>query len=183
MLSPVHQRQLKKDLDVWRQNNVQESTLEFARHIQTQLDHYKNKLEILQRNQDKNDADVENAIQNAKDQIQLFQELLAPLNLNSVTARQVYAPSCIGLLIRWPWFDLLTDWLRELVYVNRKGDPVSLEKELTRLIFEIPEMPPGKAELAFRVGRLTLYYSRPRLNSFPSVFNVRSCVHTVDFVD
>ena len=69
---------------------------------------------------DTTDKDLEKAIVDTKDQIVLFQDLLAPLTRSMISScEHIYAPRCIGILSRWPWLNTLTDWLRELIFISR----------------------------------------------------------------
>ncbi|KAI8826732.1 AEX-3 domain-containing protein [Fimicolochytrium jonesii] len=120
-----------------------------------------------------------NTLQDVEEKVKLYRDLLAPLTSLLVDVENVYVPRSIGVLSHWPWHDFLKDWLCEVVRVMR-GDYdecpqnkviAPLERFVINLIHEIPLPPPGKLEISLHVGQLTLYCSRPPVNTISLLKN------------
>ena len=62
--------------------------------------------------------------------IQCLEEIIAPLRSTVlVEAEGLWVPSCVGIIGRWPWFDLFKDWLCLLVDESNVADDVRLPLE------------------------------------------------------
>jgi hypothetical protein len=93
----------------WRSNNLAESDYEFAQHVQTQLAFEKERLLKMKMGIDDIDKEI---IHGAEEAIQCLEELIIPLRQSVlVDTENIYVPTCIGVIGRWPWYDLLKDWL------------------------------------------------------------------------
>lgn len=67
--------------------------------------------------------DVNQMIFDAEEKVALYNDLLLPLKSTiMVDTDQVYEPKCIGLLSHWPWYDLMKDWLCELLRLSIDGE-------------------------------------------------------------
>ena len=59
----------------------------------------------------------------AEEKIDVLEQLLTPLRQSVlVEPDNIYIPTCIGVLSRWPWFDLLKDWLSLLMQAIQTAD-------------------------------------------------------------
>lgn len=163
--------------------------MEFAAHVKRQLETANQKYNRLLQGQKTNPADklLERAVNEALESVHILQQLVTPIRYHSVTdTKKIYLPRyhlintnhkrCIGLLSRWPWFQLLTDWLRELILVRHSDNTIPLERYVIHLIDELPFPPCGKIEMAFPIGNLILHCSRPAVNDFPVMVNVSTLV-------
>jgi hypothetical protein len=97
------------------------SDLEYMQHIQSQL--AANQEIILKAKSGIQDPrfegeDIQEIVAMAEEKVTLFKELLKPMAATIlVDADHVYAPRSIGLISHWPWHDVFTDWIRELLRV------------------------------------------------------------------
>ncbi|KAJ3120452.1 hypothetical protein HK098_004585 [Nowakowskiella sp. JEL0407] len=127
-------------------------------------------------------SEASQLVSDLEEKIQLYKDLLSPIK-NTVLAdpEKVYQPRCIGVLSRWPWHDLLKDWLCEVLRLVR-GDfyeemerngrlVLPLERYITNLLYEVPLPPPGKLEISISIGNLRLFCSRPPVNSISTIQN------------
>jgi hypothetical protein len=109
----------------WKRNNLKESDFEFAKHVQTQLAFEKEsllKLKIAV----PDETDDEKSI--AEEKINMLEELMTPLRDSVFAASEnIYTPTCIGVISRWPWYNLLKDWLclvqREIILADYETFP------------------------------------------------------------
>jgi hypothetical protein len=88
------------------------------------------------------------------------------------------------VLSHWPWYDLLKDWLCRMnqvlcAQVADREIITSIERSGTNyircainLVHEIPLPPPGKLEISIHIEGLTLFCSRPPVNTFSNLKNV-----------
>lgn len=82
-----------------------ETDYEFAQHVQTQLAFEREKLLKIKLNSLEDMRETE-------DNINVLEELLTPLRHSVLVAPEnIYVPTALGVLSRWPWHDLLKDWL------------------------------------------------------------------------
>jgi hypothetical protein len=164
--------QLEKMLSEWRRRNLKESDVEFASHIQTQIACEKERL--LKLNAMSSDENLQEKL-DSKDMIGVLEELLTPLRTHMLMdTESIFVPSCTGVISKWPWYDLLKDWLSLLnSAIQENGfNLFPFERYVINLIEETPLPPPGKLELGISFGSFTLYCSRPPLNSCPLLKNV-----------
>ncbi|KAJ1550088.1 hypothetical protein HK096_008806, partial [Nowakowskiella sp. JEL0078] len=117
-----------------------------------------------------------------EEKVALYKDLLAPMR-NTVFAdpEKIFKPHSIGLLSRWPWYDVMKDWLCEILRLVRgeiddeleKAGKIHLpfERYIINLLHEVPLPPPGKLELCINIGRLNLYCSRPPVNTISTLQN------------
>jgi hypothetical protein len=86
-----------------------ESDLEYATHVQSQLAFEKESLLKMKLSVPDMGKDLE---QTSEEKINVLEELLTPLrNSVLVSAENIYTPTTIGVLSRYPWYDFLKDWL------------------------------------------------------------------------
>jgi hypothetical protein len=111
-----------------------------------------------------------------EEMINILEELIAPLRQNVlVNSDTIYVPSCIGVISKYPWYDLLKDWLVLLNWAVQEAEfDFPLERYVINFMQEIPLPPPGKLEIAIQFSSYTLYCSRPPLNACPLIKNVKS---------
>ncbi len=94
----------------WKTRNLMATDYEFAQHVQTQLANEKENLLRLKVSGSEIDSPIKQSI--AEEKIVVLEELIKPLR-NSVLVEPdtIYTPTCIGVISKWPWYDLLHDWL------------------------------------------------------------------------
>ncbi|KAJ3315495.1 hypothetical protein HDV04_003037 [Boothiomyces sp. JEL0838] len=164
-------KQLDDLITDWRNRNLVESDYEFAQHVQTQLAVQKERLLKLKMGIE--DSSRESAAL-AEENIGLLEELMSPLR-HSVLAQldNIYLPTCIGILSRWPWYDFLKDWLCIMLKNCRDGEfeRFAFERCVINLLYEVPLPPPGKLEVGISIADYVLYIHRPPVNTIPLVKN------------
>ena len=170
-----HGHQLEQDMSEWRKTHMNDSDLEFGKHIKEQLASSQKKLDVLLDSSstgDKTqDVDVQDSILMIQDQITLLSEIIRDIESHLViSSEHVWSPKCIGFLSRWPWYNLYRDILIQLLLLKRNGMP--FEEWVHYLLHKMPVPPPGKLEIAFKMEDLTFLYSRPKLNHYPRLLNV-----------
>jgi hypothetical protein len=149
------------------------SDYEFAQHIQTQIACEKERLLKLKLSAESTKEEE----QNAEEMINMLEELISPLRESVlVDVDNLYLPTCIGVISKWPWYTLLKDWLclLSLAIQESVGDVFPFERYVINLIEETPLPPPGKLEISIPFGSFSLYCSRPPLNTCQLVKNVKS---------
>jgi hypothetical protein len=157
----------------WRSKNLASSDYEFAQHVLRQIAAEREKLLKLKvAGPDSGETpETKSAIEET---ILVLEELLVPLKSTVlVDAENSYEPVCLGVLSKWPWYNLLHDWLCLVVKnLQESGGSFPFERYAVNLVHEIPLPPPGKLELSIPFEHYTLYCSRPPLNSSPVIKNV-----------
>ncbi|KAJ3367898.1 hypothetical protein HDU91_000999 [Kappamyces sp. JEL0680] len=158
----------------WRNANLADSDYEFAQHVQTQLAEAKETLLKMRHGAAEYTPLLTHA---AEEKIDVLEQLLTPLRQSVLMeSENIYIPTCLGVLSRWPWYDLLKDWLSLVVLTiqSTEFDRFPFERCVVNLIREVPLPPPGKLEIAIPFGMYKLYCSRPPINT-PQVFKNYSC--------
>jgi hypothetical protein len=116
-----------------------QSDLDYTQHIQSQLSMNQETL-LKARNGliDISEEELRDFITNCDEKISLYREILKPYANNLlVDIDNVYAPRTIGILSHWPWYDVLSDWLREIVkIVKSEYAPKTKKSILTNLPLE-----------------------------------------------
>ncbi|KAJ3075723.1 hypothetical protein HDU98_007115 [Podochytrium sp. JEL0797] len=179
--------QLEDLVDAWRAENVGAEEMEYLQYLRSQL--AVNQECILRgraerRNGGDGDGGVEadEVLADAEEKVGLFEGLIKEMErIVPVDFDGVYVPRCIGVVGRWPFFDLFADWVKEVVRVMQggyllgdSGDAgwnVPLERMLQNFLFEIPLPPPGRVEVKISVGKHSLFCSRPPVNSIQVLQN------------
>ncbi len=164
-----------------------QSELEYAQHVQSQLAHFREVLVRAKYRRTERESEAEgdavvDMMEDAQEKIHLYEHLLEPLRHSLLLDVEcVYAPHVIGVLSRWPCYDLLKDWLCKILLLTKgsgldEGEelvPVlPLERYLVHFIEEMPLIPPGKLELCIHLGGSNFYISRPPANSISVMKNV-----------
>ncbi|KAJ8331147.1 hypothetical protein QVD99_005806 [Batrachochytrium dendrobatidis] len=170
--------QLQSLISEWEENNLAESDIEYVQHVKSQLEFHKEKLRLLQEYvNDSVDLNERRELEAAEEEkVCIYEELLTPLKQTILAnLEHVYVPRCLGLLSHWPWYNILKDWLCELVRMVRNADSlhgyIPLERCIVNIIHEIPLPPPGKLEIVINIGDQQLHCSRPPVNTIPTLKN------------
>jgi hypothetical protein len=73
-------------------------------------------------------------ITTTEEMINLYEEMMMPVKELTVSADDLlYQPVCIGILSRWPWYELLKDWLcRNYQVLKHQYDVKSITCSLER---------------------------------------------------
>lgn len=122
--SPDVLSQLQKSCDEWRASNVSQGDFDYVQHLKTQIENAQKQLEFLKLELERalpvDRESMEDSIHYAEEKIQLFQDLLRPMKTNVlVDTSQIMVPKAIGLLSPWPFYDILSDWLKAMVWTMR----------------------------------------------------------------
>ena len=109
--------EIEEFVQKWREDNLKLSDIELATSSQRQLVHYQEVLLKAKNGAFENEeADPENFIREIEEKIATLQQ---EVNTHKFTlpfnVENLYEPKCIGVLSHWPWYDLLKDWLCELI--------------------------------------------------------------------
>ncbi|KAI8896627.1 AEX-3 domain-containing protein [Globomyces pollinis-pini] len=166
--------QLEDMISKWRANNLVESDYEFAQHVQQQLAFEKEKL--LKINSGMEDSGGE-SVALVEEKIGVLEELIKPMKKSIlVDTDNVFVPTCLGILSRFPFYDLLKDWLSHLMgsIIEAEFERYPFERCVINLIHEIPLPPPGKLEIGISIHNHILYGSRPPINTIPILKNYSS---------
>mmetsp|Transcript_11109 Transcript_11109/g.23836 ORF Transcript_11109/g.23836 Transcript_11109/m.23836 type:complete len:2361 (-) Transcript_11109:1083-8165(-) len=122
------------------------------------------------------DGDEDDAFQNCKEirlaAVQGLEEYFEKFWHQVVESADLYEPRCIVLVSRWPMYTLFETILREILMVVRKKLPlpVPLERGIMHCVSEVPEPPPGKYRVRFKLHEKQKEFfccSRPPLNRLP----------------
>lgn len=127
-------KQLEALILDWRTKNLSESDYEFAQHVQRQLGIEKERLLKMKMGIIASDKD---SIHVTEETIQCLEELIIPLRQTVlVDVEGIYIPTCLGVIGRWPWYDLFKDWLCLLLseVENPNGRRFPLERLFIVLI-------------------------------------------------
>ncbi len=79
-----------------------------------------------------------------------------------------YAPKCICLLSRWPYYSVYREWLYEIYRkaVNFKLT-IPLENYISNFVMEVPLPPPRNIKVKFSIGEKWAMINRPPPSSLP----------------
>jgi hypothetical protein len=163
-------------LEEWRSKNAADTDLKYIQGMQSKLAAEKERLLKLNYSSIKSLQTLDE-IKTAQENVAVYEEMVGPLQLYTVTADQVYIPTCIGISSKWPFYDFFGDWLCRVyqsLEMERGYHDSCIERCVINLIKEVPLPPPGKLELAITIQDLSLYYSRPPPNTIPILKNVSS---------
>ncbi|KAJ3406407.1 hypothetical protein HDU80_011325 [Chytriomyces hyalinus] len=189
--------QFEEMIESWRVDCVATTDLEYLQHIQSQLASNQERMLKLKSGMTQTaPEDLEDMLADAEEKVALFRERLKEMeHVVPIDIEHVYVPRAVGIVSRWAFFDLFSDWLKEMVRVVRPDDSlirngdnfddeererkpqsvrvnIPLERLLVNLIHEIPLPPPGRVEVKISVGRFNLFCSRPAVNSIQALQNV-----------
>ncbi|KAI8801558.1 AEX-3 domain-containing protein [Cladochytrium replicatum] len=181
-LSPAQALEMKEMFQEWRTKALVQADLEYIEHLQSQLAQIQETILHVRHNPRSPPQTTRSAtspasdtVADAEEKVALYTDLLHPMR-DTVLASvdNVYVPRVIGVLSRWPWYDLLRDWLCALIRTLRgekgcagseAGWGIPMERWVVNLVKEVPVPPPGKLELCITVGTARLFCSRPPLNT------------------
>lgn len=79
----------------------------------------------------------------------------------------IYAPKCICVLSRFPFYSIFREWLYELyrkIFFSKLTIPI--EQYIINFVMEVPVPPPRNFKIKFKVGDKWLILSRPPKESF-----------------
>ncbi|KAJ3119716.1 hypothetical protein HK100_000183 [Physocladia obscura] len=202
--------QLEELIEEWRQECIANTDMEYLQYLQSQL--AINQERILKAKSGiftsqpiaepqhhvvgnahtiVTDNDVAEILIEAEEKVNLFRDLLKTMDkVMPIDLENVYVPRCVGLLSRWPFYDVFGDWLKEVVMLvkglNNKnrtvspsgsdysqigGSNIPLERLLINFLYEVPLPPPGRVEVKITIGRYNLFCSRPPVNSIQVLQN------------
>ncbi|KAJ3245110.1 hypothetical protein HDU77_009591, partial [Chytriomyces hyalinus] len=188
--------QFEEMIESWRVDCVATTDLEYLQHIQSQLASNQERMLKLKSGMTQTaPEDLEDMLADAEEKVALFRERLKEMeHVVPIDIEHVYVPRAVGIVSRWAFFDLFSDWLKEMVRVVRPDDSlirngdnfddeererkpqsvrvnIPLERLLVNLIHEIPLPPPGRVEVKISIGRFNLFCSRPAVNSIQALQN------------
>jgi hypothetical protein len=179
-IESVQLAELNQMHDEWKSMQMIDHDYEYVEHIQNNLIHCNDVLQKAKSGEFSSEELAE-IIEDAEEKAKLYNSALGPLKNNVlIDTNLVYVPKCIGVLSRFPWHDLLKDWLCSLIqhqlYPNLGcNQPAPMERSIINLIMEVPLPPPGKLEVCIKTCDNTkLYFSRPPVNCIPVIKNVKS---------
>ncbi|KAI9346188.1 uDENN domain-containing protein, partial [Obelidium mucronatum] len=184
--------QLEELIDEWRQECIANTDMEYLQYLQSQLAMNQEQILKARSNQfpDMDPSDIQELITDAEEKVFLFRELMKAMEkVMPIDLEHVYVPRCIGLISRWPFYDVFGDWLKETVrivkgknateeegeegsQISRTAYNIPLERLLVNFLYEIPLPPPGRVEVKITIGRHNLFCSRPSVNSIQVLQNV-----------
>lgn len=154
----------------WRKIALDPQDLEYLSHLEHQLEKQEEILRELDSEYGRDDrlsisTTYLSERKKAKEKKDLYLDMLKPLRQTLyLELGRVYAPKCIGVLSRWPWYNFLKDWLCETYVISKQlGEklPGVLETLVCHLIRYIPLPPPGRLEISLKMNCKYLYCSRP----------------------
>ncbi|KAJ3226977.1 hypothetical protein HDU81_006988 [Chytriomyces hyalinus] len=188
--------QFEEMIESWRVDCVATTDLEYLQHIQSQLASNQERMLKLKSGMTQTaPEDLEDMLADAEEKVALFRERLKEMeHVVPIDIEHVYVPRAVGIVSRWAFFDLFSDWLKEMVRVVKSDDSlirngdgfddeererkpqavrvnIPLERLLVNLIHEIPLPPPGRVEVKISIGRFNLFCSRPAVNSIQALQN------------
>ncbi|ORY28412.1 DENN-domain-containing protein [Rhizoclosmatium globosum] len=188
--------QLEEIIDEWRQECIATTDLEYLQYLQSQLADNQERILKVNSNQfpDISLDEREDIRSDAEEKCALYRELIQGMEkVMPVDMENVYVPRCVGLVGRWPFYDVFGDWLKAVVRIvkgveNENGGNggsgsldeilgagnklnIPLERLLTNFLYEVPLPPPGRVEVKITVGRYNLFCSRPPVNSIQALQN------------
>ncbi|KAI8800345.1 hypothetical protein BJ742DRAFT_86266 [Cladochytrium replicatum] len=192
--SPAQASEIDEMFLEWRTKALVQADLEYIQHLQSQLAQIQETILHARQNPRSPPQTPRSAtspapdtVADAEEKVALYTDLLRPMR-DTVLASvdNVYVPRVIGVLSRWPWYDLLRDWLCALICTLRGekssggaelGLGIPMERWVVNLVREVPVPPPGKLELCIAVGKARLFCSRPPVNTSSLLQNVSVSPH------
>ncbi|GBG34365.1 DENN domain-containing protein 5A [Hondaea fermentalgiana] len=104
--------------------------------------------------------------------VQTLKETFADYSAETLSRWDPYEPKTLALVSPFPFYTLYGAILREILRIVREKDalPVPLERCLQHVLLEVPEPPPGKYRVRFKLHDDMPYYftcSKPPLNRLP----------------
>ncbi|KAJ3202276.1 hypothetical protein HDU82_007481 [Entophlyctis luteolus] len=179
--------QLDALIESWRLDCIANTDIEYLQYLQSQLAINQERLLRAKTGVFRNPeelAEQTEALAEAEEKVHLFRDLIKTMErVSPIDQENVYVPKCVGILSRWPFYDLFADWLKEMFLlvksINRKevndGVPgfmnVPLERLLVNLLYEVPLPPPGRVEVKISIGKHKFFCSRPPVNSIQVLQN------------
>jgi hypothetical protein len=78
----------------------------------------------------------------------------------------LYAPKCLCVLSRWPYFECYREWLSGLYRISLSPSDVPLERFICNFMLEIPNATPGRIEVLYKMqeGGDTISFACPPPN-------------------
>lgn len=95
-------RHMQSMISAWTTQNFQSSDIEYATHIQRKLN--------VEQKVYRSTSD-----ETVHELIHLYRGLLEPYKKALMSADELYAPICVGILSKWPVYGLFRDWLVKLL--------------------------------------------------------------------
>ncbi|KAL7746477.1 hypothetical protein RI367_008127 [Sorochytrium milnesiophthora] len=171
--------QFKESCDVWTRINISPKTMQAYKYLRLQLEKERRILALAEK--DPRTASrlqvskrmVEEFISEVKHNIDILEQLTNKLSAVDITAETTRVPKAIGLVSRYPIFDLLKDWLScMLVAVTREGNYAPMESFVCNIVHEAPLPAPGIMELALDAECTRLYFRQASPSEYPELKNV-----------